>query len=136
VDNEFELDGTRYTYTPMTTKASLHLKLRLAKVAGPAVQKLFSGETTSFQEAGSAAFAEAIQNLDEATLDAVILAFGKQCEYTDPNGTFRLDKAWEQHFKGRLMSLYRWLGECATREWEDFFAGLAKLLGAPQAPKQ
>lgn len=137
METTLEVDGTKYTYTHMTTRTSLHLQLRLGKVIGPALRSFFSGSgDLSVQALGAAAVAELLQNLDADTLDSVILAFGKQCSFRDSTGEYRLDKAWETHFQGRHLALFQWLGACAEAEWSSFFAGLTRLLGAPQAPTQ
>lgn len=136
METTFDLDGTTYTYTHMTTRTSLHLQLRLGKVIGPALKAFFSGGPgdISVQALGATAVSELLQNLDEGTLDATILAFGKQCSYTDGTGTYRLDLAWEKHFAGRHLTLFSWLGKCAEAEWASFFTGLTRLLGASPSP--
>lgn len=134
MDSEFTLDGITYTYTHMTTKVSLHLQLRLGKVIGPALRGLLAGGEQSPQAMGGSAVSELLANLDESTLDATILAFAKQCQYTDESGNYRLDKCWEQHFAGRHIVLFKWLGECASLEWADFFIELTRLLAGPPTP--
>jgi hypothetical protein len=121
-----EIEGVKYEVFMLAPSVSLDLGVEIGKVLGPAFGALI--DKASATEAKDVLdtdvnFADAakllFQNLEKGMLQNVIL---KLASVTHADGT-PLDKIWEIHFRGKLGSLFKWMGFALKVQYSDFLEG-------------
>jgi hypothetical protein len=119
-----EIDGARYEVTPLGAIRGSQVFVRLLKVLGP----VFSSKDVS----------KLFEGLTEDDMNYLVGAFSPT---TMVMGSGQLDKIFDIHFAGRMMSMLKWLFFCMEVNYADFFAkgniSLSGVMsGTTQGPSQ
>jgi hypothetical protein len=83
------------------------------------------------------------ETIDEAFLDELVKLAGDKTEVIIGDKQPRLSAVMDEHFQGRPLAVYKWLGEFLRFQFADFFSGIGSvtslfqsLVGAVPESKQ
>jgi hypothetical protein len=123
----FEVDGETYKLTQLGALEGRRIWLRLLKVLVHPIRSLATAGRLN-ESALVDALALAVENLDEATAEALYIAFGKACSVRVVN---EAGEKWptlegvvfDNHFAGNYVAMSQWLGQCVVLNFGNFIGG-------------
>ena len=139
-----EIDGYRYTLSPLPAWQSLETFQTVAKIAGPAfaqLGKLAAGGGESLELDGAAAasaltglgdaVAKTLHQVPPAEVRALVARLLTGCLVFIPETSKEapLMPLFDVHFQRRLLSLFKLVGHAVDLNYSDFSAGLKLLVG-------
>lgn len=137
---ETVIDGHTYRMTQLGATKGYKLFHRLVKALGPSIGHFVSAVVAKGDEASirdvditSDDFLQGIKSLtsgfSEHDLDHIVSELKSQTEVSvdDTNKMISLSPVFELHFRGRLGSMFRWLGWGLKVQFADFFDAFASM---------
>ncbi len=122
----FEVDGDQYEITQLGAKQGRKLWLKLLHSIAPAIKELSKSEVKTLDKSVVlAALSAAIENLDDATTEALYEAYGATCTVLirETGNTPNLTGAvFDQHFAAKYVSMSKWLWECTSYNFGSFLS--------------
>lgn len=128
-----QIDGDDYTFYFLSPRVSMRLLLRISKACAPslgialdALIKMRGANTETrdalmFDGTFHKAVSELVERLDTETLDGIIDTLAPFSEHSKR----RLDAAYfDEHFRGKIGRLSRWLVAALDVQYHDFWKGL------------
>ena len=118
----FTIDDTEYRITALPATKSRGLNFRLMKIIGPGIALASAQDELRIDEL----LKSALVDLSEDLLTDLCNAFGA---VTQIGGLPEIadERGFDDHFSGRIFTMYKWLFECLKWEYSDFLSGLPDL---------
>ena len=142
-----EIDGFEYTATQLGFTDARRILTLLTKKGLPgfvlglagAVKGVQGGGVQSLLDVDFTEIAEGalrlIQDLEEEDIVTLETAFGKACTVRlDTGNPYLTSSTVAVHFRGRLLSYFKWLAFCVEVNYTDFFDVFRGLVGPAQSP--
>jgi len=127
------IDGVEYRITALPATKSRKLFLRLGKIIAPAL-----GMAAASGEKGlkiDDLLRDSLADLDEALVDDLCDAFAQETQI-DGVPLIADARRFDEHFSGKIWSMYKWLFECLKWEYEDFLSGFLASSNQGEESKQ
>ena len=127
-----EIDGFDYTFYQLGALKSHSLLLKIGKIVGPAFGAMANSQGEDEKGLSSLldskidlqkVIEELMERADEKVIESIITTLGSQIHYTDNDddgGVLNNNTIIDQHFKGRLQSMYKVLYAALEVQYSDF----------------